>query len=105
MGPKESIQTPSLFSNLFRKKMDSHIEDSILKITVQVWIHEGLSLLSRECLQVKKKIFVVSQIFLKCRLQLAKYCRERTVTLHSCYDQDGHKLEGSLATMQVYYFF
>merc|ERR1712002_661746 len=27
--------------------------------------------------------------------------RERTITLHSCYDQDGHKLEGTLATMQV----
>jgi hypothetical protein len=38
---------------------DSHIDDSILKITVQVWIHEGLSLLSRECLQVNKKMFIV----------------------------------------------
>ena len=25
---------------------------------------------------------------------------EKTLTLHNCYDQDGHKLEGSLAQMQ-----
>ena len=35
-----------------------------------------------------------------------KCCREvgyneRVVTLHSCYDQDGLRLEGSLAQMQV----
>ena len=35
-----------------------------------------------------------------------KCCREvgyneRVVTLHSCYDQDGVKLQGSLAQMQV----
>merc|ERR1719481_1720393 len=27
--------------------------------------------------------------------------KERTITLNSCYDQDGHKLEGSLSSMQV----
>merc|ERR1712106_496871 len=35
-----------------------------------------------------------------------KCCREssyheKTLTLNSCFDQDGHKLDGSLATMQV----
>ena len=35
-----------------------------------------------------------------------KCCREvgyneRVVTLHSCYDQDGLRLQGSLAQMQV----
>jgi len=35
-----------------------------------------------------------------------KCCREssyneKTLTLHNCYDQDGHKLEGSLSQMQV----
>merc|ERR1711913_79603 len=27
--------------------------------------------------------------------------RERTLTLHNCYNGDGHKLEGGLGTMQV----
>ena len=35
----------------------------------------------------------------KCCREVAYH--ERVVTLHSCYDQDGLKLEGSLAQMQV----
>jgi len=40
--------------------------------------------------------------FLKdCKCCRESAYRERTLTLHNCYDQDGHKLDGGLATMQV----